>query len=168
MNGLNEEEQYILDMKDDLDRINFLKMIGDSIPKGYSQYTSHKTDSYKELETEAGKAFIFGLLHKPPVSVCDNFVIAGTKWDVHYHDEWEIFIIYEGKIELCVHKEDKTIIEKNILDSSDDRKRFYWIYPKTFHSIEALEHCSFLAITVPSSPDFPMSGVGGSACHHKI
>lgn len=166
MNDMNGEE-YVLSMKEDLDRINLLKKIGDSIPRGYDQYTSHKTESYMELKTEAGKAFIFGLLNKPPVSVCDNFVVKGTNWDIHYHDEWELFVVYEGSIELSLHDKDGDVTETRVLDSCDDRSRFFWIDPKTPHSIKANEHCSFLAITVPSSPDFPKSGVGGTACQHK-
>lgn len=165
MNNQTEEHvSYQMSMKEDLQRIELLRKLGDSIPRGYSEYVSHETESHFELQTTIGKAFVFGLLHKPPISVCDNFVVAGTEWNMHYHDEWELFVVYEGSLELRIHDENGNVEHTAELNSEDDRNRFYWMFPKTAHSIATKEHCSFIAITIPSSPDFPKSGIGGRAC----
>lgn len=158
-----------MNRENDRNNIELLKRIGESIPRGHENFVAHATPTTRELTTDTGKAFIFGLLNKEPVAVSDVFVLAGTEWDVHFRDEWELMVVYEGRCTVITFDEKgENVVQEEELDSCDNDKRITWLHPGTPHSLKAEEHCSFIAITVPSSPDFPESGVRSKTCQAKV
>lgn len=153
--------------RNDNENLEILKKIGEAIvPTGFTSIadTTSQTATTRQLGNDSGKAFIFGLTHKPGLtSVCDTFITAGSFWDIHKHKEWELMVFYEGKAVIKLYDSNKVVIEEIKIDSNDDNSRFCVVMPEIPHSVSAEEHCSLIAITVPSCSDFPESGVGGNA-----
>lgn len=157
--------------KSDNYNLEMLKKISEAIiPTGFAGMgdTVSQTQTTRQIDNDSGKAFIFGLAHKPGLtSVCDTFITSGSFWNIHKHKEWELMVFYEGSATVRLYDNNKAIINEIKINARDDNSRFCTIMPQTPHSVSAKEHCSLIAITVPSCSEFPESGVGGAACPNK-
>lgn len=120
-----------------------LKTVGAALD--YEGYSSKNNDNLLEVRAGAGQAFLMGLYKGSEMAVCRNFASAGSKWPEHYHNEWEMLIVYEGKMNLTIGG------DSHILK----RKDSYYIREGVAHGASFPTDCWFLSVTIPGAEAFP-------------
>ena len=98
-----------------------------------------------EVETLKGNIFMFGLYNVPGISVARAFMSANTEIELHTHAEFELFVVYEGKMVLNV--EDK-VFEVEVRQSG-------YVLPNMPHSAYFPVDTKVVAIAIPSSEGYP-------------
>ena len=101
-----------------------------------------------ELNVENGTSYMVGLYKTPLIAVARNFATAGTHFPLHRHDEWELLLVYYGRMVLNVEGKEIKLAEKD----------FYYNKPGVEHSAEFPKDCWFLSITMPASGNWPEGG----------
>jgi quercetin dioxygenase-like cupin family protein len=92
-----------------------------------------------------GSIDMSGLLNKEGISVADCFAVKGTKSPEHTHKEFEILIVYSGKMTFYL-KDKKMVICPAQSISIPSEVPHYAFFDEDTH---------FIAITVPESEFFP-------------
>jgi len=131
-----------------MDTIEKLTILTDNLPviPRLSEFKQQKPgSSLTEYEVENGTCFSFGLLTQPEISVANTFISSGGKFPLHNHGETELIVVFEGRMQIKVNGERKTLTPGDCLK----------IEPDDSHDAIALEDTKFIAITIPYSKDFP-------------
>ena len=101
--------------------------------------------SATEVETIKGNIFMFGLYNVPEISVARAFMSAGSEIESHTHAEFELFVVYEGKMVLNVEGEE---FEVEVRQSG-------YVLPNMPHSAYFPVDTKVIAIAIPSSGGYP-------------
>ena len=122
-----------------------LKAITERLP----EFPQKKTDHFfwSEYDIEHGTCFAFFVFEHPEVSVHRWFNSQGSI-QRHTHEELEIIIVYEGKLEIIFEgckEQTKTLTAGN----------FCIIPQKCIHKGRFLEDTKYLTITIPATKDYP-------------
>ena len=99
-----------------------------------------------EINTDNGTAFIIGMLKNKKIAVADNYASAGCKFPHHHHDAHEIFIVYDGEMELYV--------EGKLIRVRAGEKPYYFD-ARQEHWAEFKKESRYIAITIPADKDWP-------------
>ena len=105
-----------------------------------------------EIQTfkmEKGTGIQIGMFNIKNIAIARDFFSKGSLCPVHSHTEKEMIIVYEGSLE--ARYIDGTTVVLNKYDH-------VVIPPHVGHCGFALEDTWFLAITLPSSEDWPNAG----------
>lgn len=111
--------------------------------------TTYSCNKYKEYKMTKGHSHAWHLWEEPNVSVAKWFNSIGSKFPKHAHKEREWLIVFYGLMKITFYYDDK--VEDKIVKSGDYCK----IEPGTVHSAEFPEDTHYLAITIPSTKDWP-------------
>lgn len=98
-----------------------------------------------EYTLEKGAGYSVGLMKETGIAVAKTYFSKGSEFPKHAHVEWELLVIYQGKLQLCVGEDKKLLKEKD----------FYYIEPRVPHGGIFLEETMLIAITIPGASDFP-------------
>ena len=101
------------------------------------------------FKMEKGTGIQIGMFNIKNIAIARDFFSKGSLCPVHSHIEREMIIVYEGSLE--VRYIDGTTVVLNKYDH-------VVISPQVGHCGFALEDTWFLAITLPSSEDWPNAG----------
>lgn len=86
-----------------------------------------------------------GLLHVKQIAIQLAVMGADTNMVYHYHDEYEIILLYEGDFSISIEGED-VVAELGVP---------IIIKPLTPHIAKSVHGCKLIAITIPASPGYP-------------
>ncbi len=101
-----------------------------------------------ELNVAPGIGHAVGLMKESNIAVAKTKLSPGSVFPKHVHDEWEMFLVYSG--EMDIHLESKIIKLKP--------KQAYYLLPKTPHAVSTETGVELLSITIPGSVDWPEGG----------
>lgn len=111
--------------------VNIAKLLEDSV-----SYTASR-----------GNIIGHGLLNVKQLAIQLAVMGAETNMVCHYHDEYEIIILYEGDFSLSVEGED-VFAELGVP---------LIVKPMTPHIAKSVHGCKLIAMTIPASPAYPNS-----------
>lgn len=105
-----------------------------------------------EYEMDEGTSLSWGLLSERAISAAKWFSSKGTVFPRHAHAQREWLVVYRGRMELHLHESGEVFH----LGPGD----FRFIPCDTPHSATFPSDCWYLAITIPSSEEWPKEEVG--------
>ena len=126
-----------------MNNLEKLKELTDQLPS-FEDLVS-RSGCATEVETLKGNIFMFGLYNVPGISVARAFMSADTEVEVHTHVEFELFVVYEGKMVLNVEGKE---FEVEVRQSG-------YVLPNMPHSAYFPVDTKVIAITIPSSEGYP-------------
>jgi len=109
--------------------------------------TAQKRSGHSIVKIENGDAFFFNLLNNDKIAVSNSFATKGSAFPCHSHEQTELIVVYDGKIEITFPKDKKKYIF--------GPKEFIYIQANQEHRGVILENTWMIAITMPPSPDWP-------------
>ena len=128
------------------DSLQQLKFLTESLPS-FPGEASEASPGVKIHEMKSGTSIAWDLLSLPEISVARWFNSASTIFPEHIHEQREWIIIYKGSMTLHLPKQPP----KRLLPGMS-----VTIEPNTPHRATFMEDCWYMAITIPSSDDWPV------------
>lgn len=98
-----------------------------------------------QMRVDEGEIVIAGLLNIDQISIANCIAKQGTICNTHTHEQFEVFVVYEGQM-ILTDNEKEFIINQGELRYVDS---------KSPHSAFFPVKCKLIAITIPKSDDFP-------------
>ena len=126
-----------------MNNLEKLKELTDQLPS-FEDLVS-KSGSITEVETLKGNVFMFGLYSVPAISVARAFMSANTEIELHTHAEFELFVVYEGRMMLNVEGKEFGV----------EVRQSGYVLPNIPHSAYFPVDTKVIAITIPSSEGYP-------------
>lgn len=136
--------EKVCSVKEGNQRLQKLRSLTESLPN-FERLVKSRKPGYIEMDMEEGHGFGFNLLNQDEISVARWFNSSGTVFQKHAHPEREWIIVYEGSINVVY--EDKV--------KSFGVGEYCYHGPNVLHGATFDEDCWYLAITIPSSEDWP-------------
>lgn len=103
------------------------------------------TRQVKEIDMRVGASFMVGLYKTDNIGIARNFASENSEFPEHFHNEWELLIVYSGEMHLTIEGETHTLKEKD----------FFYILPQQKHKAYFPVNTWFIAITMPASDSWP-------------
>jgi quercetin dioxygenase-like cupin family protein len=130
------------EVKERMDRLKELSAILD-----FQNYTVPMPNGSVELQMDGGEVGYFSnLLNIKGISVAHTNLPNGGRLGCHKHNEIEHLLCYEGQATLSFKDGLTIVLEPGLM---------YTIPPHTVHDLVTEPGTKMIALTVPSSPDFP-------------
>lgn len=126
------------------DALRKLWEITETLPDVPSLGEVFKTSHVQNL-MDCGQFYTVSLFNIPNVAVARGVIKEGCIFPEHNHLEKEYTLIYKGKVLISVGE------NKRVLNVGD----YFVTNPEVPHSAIALLDTEYIAITVPSSNDYP-------------
>ncbi|GAJ21676.1 unnamed protein product, partial [marine sediment metagenome] len=101
----------------------------------------HRGDAQQTLAVDVAKgtSFMTGLYNTEQITVSKVYGSAGCKYHRHIHNQWELCVVYKGKLEIIMGDVRRTLHPKN----------FFYIEPNVEHTGIFHEETELIAIIIP-------------------
>jgi len=106
---------------------------------------SDLSGNHVEYRAQVGTVLGFGLFKDGEVGIQRAFMSKGSIIHPHFHPEWEIVIVYHGKLKFRYDSKEQVIgVNEYIVFANSEP-----------HDAEALEDTWMIAVTIPASEGYP-------------
>lgn len=122
-----------------------LREMTESLPKDLTEIIAVMEGDTVVYDTLKGTCVGVALMNFPDAAVQRAYMPKGSIIREHCHDEWELIVVYKGKLK-CFRESKTTII----------KIRQFIVFPNgELHTVEALEDTRMVGITIPASAGYP-------------
>ena len=98
-------------------------------------------EEWASVKVVNGESKVRSIMRIKEICILDSELTPLTEVEIHYHDEKEIFIVYEGTITVTI----KDVIHKYSAGEVVE------ISPNTPHFVKTDDGCKLIAITIPAN-----------------